>query len=128
MLGMLRHDLQQCLPEIPSKKPKVDNKDLLEDSTSNDIESANVDPYFEEEFDDEFLQINVEEINMTVINENGLAINNFFDIGMSEQDQMEISEKNLTTYSQRTTNSGEDWSIDDIFKSCNKFYSFCWDR
>ncbi|CAG8557796.1 7243_t:CDS:2 [Dentiscutata erythropus] len=89
------------------------NKEL-EDSTNNDIKSANIDFYFEE-FDKKFLQISVEEVNIEANNENGLAMNNFFNANTFKQNQIKISEENLATYSQRSINSIEDWSINDIF-------------
>ncbi|CAG8817455.1 10483_t:CDS:1, partial [Dentiscutata erythropus] len=60
MLGMLRHDLQQGLPEVLKKRPKVNDQDF-EDFMNSDVENADVDPYFEEELDEEFLQISIDE-------------------------------------------------------------------
>ncbi|CAG8695944.1 20639_t:CDS:2 [Gigaspora margarita] len=61
MLGMLRHDLQQKQIEIKNLKK---NQDLSENSINDTSQTkyADIDPFFEEEFDDELLQINVEEL------------------------------------------------------------------
>ncbi|CAG8798153.1 40644_t:CDS:1 [Gigaspora margarita] len=106
MLGMLHHDLQQDLPEILQKRPNV-NQDF--ENSTNNIESTNAEPYFEE-FDEEFSQISIEETNMELIDENELAINNFFNANIFEQNQnqMEIIEENLANNSQRSTNCVED--------------------
>ncbi|CAG8717812.1 5533_t:CDS:2, partial [Cetraspora pellucida] len=113
MLGMLRHDLQQSLPAILKKNPKENNQDL---SDNSDIGSANVDLYFEEEINEEFLQISVDEVNIEAENINELAINDFFSIETFERSQVRTDEGNLAASFQRPIGSvEEDWSIDDIF-------------
>ncbi|CAG8683993.1 10592_t:CDS:2, partial [Racocetra fulgida] len=70
--------------------------------------SADLD-LFEGEFNDKFLQINVETVNIEMGNE--LAIEQFFDIGMLERNQKEIIENDQIINSQRpTSNTNEDWS------------------
>ncbi|CAG8615920.1 5256_t:CDS:2 [Acaulospora morrowiae] len=59
MLGMLRHDLQQRLPE---KKSKAKDKNFINNDIE-DTEDINIEYFFEEDFNEEFLQINVEPSN-----------------------------------------------------------------
>ncbi|CAG8669052.1 12305_t:CDS:2, partial [Cetraspora pellucida] len=87
MLGMLRHDLQQRLPKMPKKSPKANDQNIFEDSINS--ENANID-LFEEEFNEEFSQINIEATNLEI--ENELAIEQFFNIGMLERNQENIIE------------------------------------
>ncbi|CAG8749641.1 26940_t:CDS:1 [Dentiscutata erythropus] len=116
MLGMLRHDLQQKLPEIVTKKSKEKNQNLLENSMNNNTEYTNVDPFFEEEFD-ELLQIDIEAVSIDMNNES--VVENFFDIKTFEQSQG-ISKENLDTSFQRhITSADRDWLIDDIFSLTN---------
>ncbi|CAG8800562.1 25081_t:CDS:1, partial [Dentiscutata erythropus] len=80
---------------------------------NNKTEYTNVDPFFKE-FDDELLQINVEEVSIKMNNE--LAVEKFFDIRTFELNQEEKVKKNSNTYSQRhITSIDKDWSIEDIF-------------
>ncbi|CAG8846204.1 14312_t:CDS:1, partial [Gigaspora margarita] len=100
---MLRHDLQQRLSKISKKSPKANDQNLFEDSINS--ESSNID-LFEEEFNEEFLQINVEATNMEVKNE--LAIEQFFDIGILEQNQENITEDNSVNSQRPTDSTNED--------------------
>ncbi|CAG8760888.1 17680_t:CDS:1, partial [Racocetra persica] len=69
-------------------------------------------------FNDEFLQINVEAVNMEMSNE--LTIEQFFDIRMLERNQEEIIENDQIINPQRpTSNTNKDWSVDDIFFQYN---------
>ncbi|CAG8845489.1 39235_t:CDS:1, partial [Gigaspora margarita] len=58
---------------------------------TNQTEYADVDPFFEEEFDDELLQINIEEVSIDMNNK--LAIEKFFNIRTFEWNQEEIVKK-----------------------------------
>ncbi|CAG8816559.1 14070_t:CDS:1, partial [Cetraspora pellucida] len=84
---MLRHDLQQRLSKMPKKSPKANDQNIFEDSINS--ENANID-LFEEEFNEEFSQINIEATNLEI--ENELAIEQFFNIGMLERNQENIIE------------------------------------
>ncbi|CAG8787381.1 19696_t:CDS:1, partial [Racocetra fulgida] len=106
----------QKLPEIVTKKSKAKDQNLLKNSMNNNTEFTNIDPFFEEEFD-ELLQINVEVVSMDMNNES--VVENFFDVKTFEQSQG-ISEESLNTSSQRHITSADgDWSIDDIFSLPN---------
>ncbi|CAG8525902.1 34140_t:CDS:2 [Gigaspora margarita] len=93
MLEMLYYDLQPRLSKILEKSPKANDQNLFEDSINS--ESTNID-LFEEEFNEEFLQINVEATNMGNIT------------------------KDNSVNSQRPIDStNKDWSVDDIFFQYN---------
>ncbi|CAG8842943.1 17289_t:CDS:1, partial [Racocetra persica] len=76
---------------------------LSENSISS--EGANIN-LFEEEFNDEFLQINIEAVNIEL--ENELAINQFFDIRMLERNQMNITEEGSVNSQRPTSNTNND--------------------
>ncbi|CAG8731422.1 19087_t:CDS:2, partial [Dentiscutata erythropus] len=68
-------------------------------------EDANID-LFERELNNEFLQINIEVVNMEMNNE--LAIEQFFDIGMFEQNQDIIENDQIINSQRPTSNTNED--------------------
>ncbi|CAG8535450.1 16435_t:CDS:2 [Dentiscutata heterogama] len=71
--------LKERLSKMSKKFPKANNQNIFEDSINS--ENANID-LFEEEFNEEFSQINIEATNLEM--ENELAIEQFFNIGMLE--------------------------------------------
>ncbi|CAG8637369.1 25768_t:CDS:2 [Dentiscutata erythropus] len=81
----------------------------VDDSLIIDIEDTNIDFYLEEEFDKEPLQFGVELEDIDI--EDGLTIENFFNIQMYEQNQKETIERSSIDYSQPPTSTTEDWSI-----------------
>ncbi|CAG8852618.1 25218_t:CDS:1, partial [Gigaspora margarita] len=88
--------------QIKIKKSKENNQNLLENSINDTNQTPNIPIlilFFEEEFDDELLQINVKEVSIDMNNK--LVIEKFFNIRTFEWNQEEIVEKNLDTYSQR---------------------------
>ncbi|CAG8842362.1 8002_t:CDS:1, partial [Gigaspora margarita] len=94
----------QRLSKMLEKTPKANDQNLFENSINS--KSASID-LFEKEFNEEFLQINVETTNMEV--ENELAIEQFFDIGMLEQNQENITEDNLVNSQRSTDSTNEDF-------------------
>ncbi|CAG8569811.1 9297_t:CDS:1 [Dentiscutata heterogama] len=107
---MLRHDLQQRLPEILKKKTKPKSQG----STSTDdinLENASVDILFEKFDEDEVSQIDIELPDFDT-NNNELVMEEFFDMRIFEE-QIIIEEGSQL---QENTISNEDWSIDYIFR------------
>ncbi|CAG8566627.1 3491_t:CDS:1, partial [Racocetra fulgida] len=90
---------------------KTNNPSLPLPENSISSEGADIN-LFEEEFNDEFLQINIEAVNMEL--ENELAINQFFDIRMLERNQMNITEEGLVNSQRPTSNTNDDWSVNNI--------------
>ncbi|CAG8627764.1 30119_t:CDS:1, partial [Racocetra persica] len=87
---------------------------LNKDSINLETEDADIDLYFEKEFNKEFLQINVEAVNIETNNE--LAMSHFFNLRLFEQNQKDVVEDSSTINSQRPTNNiNIDWLVDDIF-------------
>ncbi|CAG8658548.1 7362_t:CDS:2 [Cetraspora pellucida] len=85
MLGMLHHNLQQKLPETLKKK----TKDLISPINLMDMtktKNSGIDLFEKKEFE-ESLEFEVEVINIAINDE--LVINEFFDIGIFEQQKQE---------------------------------------
>ncbi|CAG8661276.1 9959_t:CDS:1, partial [Dentiscutata heterogama] len=94
-----------------TKNSKKKSQDLLDDS---DIEDTNIDFYLEKELDEELLQFGIEAEDIDIKNE--LMIENLFNIQIYKQNQEKTIKKSSIDYSQLSTNTTEDWLIDNIFK------------
>ncbi|CAG8834123.1 13032_t:CDS:1, partial [Racocetra persica] len=81
---------------------------------ATNTENLNIDLLFKDELFEKPLEFDVEAVSVAIDDEE-LAIEEFFDISTFKQDQEIINEdSNSMTYIQKSS-STKDWLIDDIF-------------